>query len=341
VSTAADVLTTPGWSCDAGDFVATLAWSPDGSRLLVGTLAGAARVLDGRTGQVATELPTHELGTLSAAWHPDGSVLATGGQDGILRLHRDGSTTLAEHQLHAWVHALAWQPTGDLLAAGAGRVLHLCDPVGTIRLSSEPLASTITDVAWAVNKRRVAAACYGGVSWFELEHGRRPAKHFAWKGSVLRLAPSPDGRWLPVGAQDNTVHIWRLWSADELEMNGYPTKVEHLAWHHASRWMAVGNLGEITIWDFGGRGPGGRRPQQIDAHERSISALAFQPDGDLMASGSRDGTFAIWDTSGKRATEVARRSPDGEEIAALAWSPSGDDLVVATAAGAVLSYPTR
>jgi WD40 repeat protein len=199
VSTATDVLATPDWSIDAGDFVATLSWSPEGSRLLVGTMAGAANVLDGPTGEPVATLPAHELGTLSAAWRPDGTVLATGGQDGILRLHQDGRTTLAEHQLHAWVHALAWQPTGELLAAGAGRVLHLCDPAGTLRLSSEPVASTITDVAWAVNKRRVAAACYGGVSWFELEHGRRPAKHFAWKGSVLRLPPRPTADGSPSG----------------------------------------------------------------------------------------------------------------------------------------------
>jgi WD40 repeat protein len=341
MSTTLDPLATPTWSAETDDYVATLAWSPAGESLAVGTLEGRALVLDATTGTTLHQLPDHPLGTLAAAWHGDGHVLATGGQDGMLRLHRSDGTPVASHQLDGWVSSLDWQPSGAMLAVGAGRRLHLCNPDGDLRLTSDPLASTVTDVAWAINKRRVAAACYGGVSWFEAEHGPQPVKQFAWKGSVLTLAPSPDGRWLPVGAQDNTVHIWRLWSGDELEMNGYPTKVEHLAWHHASRSMAVGNLGEITIWDFSGRGPSGRRPRQIDAHERSIAALAFQPGGDLLASGSRDGTIAVWDTASKRTPEVARRHTGGSEVASLCWAPAGDQLVIASATGTLTCYRVR
>ena len=336
-----DRLDGPRWRTAVDEYPSALAWSPTGSLLAIATLGGDALLADPDDPDAIVTLRSHPLGTLSIAWHPSGNLVATGGQDGHLRLHRPDGTAIADHDLGAWVASLDWQPNGALLAAGAGRVLHLVDPDGAVQLSSQPLPSTVTEVAWATTKRRVAAACYGGVWWFEAEHGPRPAKHFAWKGSVLTVRPSPDGRWLPVGAQDSTVHIWRLWSADELEMNGYPTKVEHLAWHHASRWMAVGNLGEITIWDFAGKGPGGRRPRQVEAHERSISALAYQPDGDLLASGGRDGAVALWDTAGKQIAEVGRCTPTGDEVAALAWAPTGDRLAVATADGTVATYGIR
>jgi WD40 repeat protein len=333
-----DVLGAPVWSASLEDFVSALAWAPDGSRLAVGSLGGESVLLDPVSGRVVHQLPHHELGVLSCAWRPDGGQVAVGGHDGRLHIAGVDGEVAASIDLGAWVAALAWRPDGLQLAAGAGRRLHVLDATGRSLLDSQETASTITAVAWAVNKRRVAAACYGGVSWYEVDHGRQPAKQFDWKGSVLCLAPSPDGRWLSVGAQDNTVHIWRLWSAEELEMNGYPTKVEHLAWHHGSRWMAVGNLGEITIWDFAGKGPGGRRPQQIEAHRRSISALAFQPRGDLLVSGARDGELIVWDTSGKVAREVARRSHP-EAIAAVSWSPDGRHLAVATAGGRVDCHP--
>jgi WD40 repeat protein len=333
-----DVLGAPIWSAALGDFVSVLEWAPDGSRLAAGSLDGESVLIDPSSGDIASRLPDHEFGVLSCAWRPDGEQVAVGGHDGRVHVADVDGQVVASVDLGAWVAALAWRPDGSQLAAGAGRRLHVLDPMGTSLLESEEVASTITAVAWAVNKRRVAAACYGGVGWYEVEHGSEPAKRFDWKGSVLCLAPSPDGRWLTVGAQDNTVHIWRLWSAEELEMNGYPTKVEHLAWHHGSRWMAVGNLGEITIWDFGGKGPGGRRPQQIDAHRRSISALAYQPSGDLLVSGARDGELIIWDTSGKVATEMARRSHP-EAIASISWSPDGGRLAVATADGRVDCHP--
>lgn len=338
MATTTDVLGTPLWSVGLSDYVSALAWSPDGRRVAAGSLAGESVLVDAATGAVAAQLPVHTLGVLAMAWTPDGARIATGGQDGLVRIHRADGTSASASDLGAWVAALAWRSDGTQLAAGAGRVLRVIGPDGEHLLEGKPATSTITDVAWAVNKRRVAAASYGGVGWYAVEHGPEPVKHFAWKGSILCLAPSPDGRWLTVGAQDNTVHIWRLWSADELEMNGYPTKVEHLAWHHASRWMAVGNLGEITLWDFAGRGPGGRRPQQIDAHTRSIAALAFQPRGALLASGSRDGTVAVWDTAPKVAVAASQRGY-GDEVATLAWSPDGTRLAVALASGQIDCFP--
>lgn len=330
----ADVLASPLWSAVLSDYVSALAWSPDRTQIAAGSLGGESMLLDAATGSISSQLPFHPLGVLDMAWTRDGARVASGGQDGLVRIHGADGKEIAATDLGAWVAALAWRSDGTQLAVGAGKQIHLVTPDGQVLVTGEPATSTITDVAWAVNKRRVAAASYGGVNWYEAEQGSNPVKHFAWKGSILRLAPSPDGRWLTVGAQDNTVHIWRLWSADELEMNGYPTKVEHLAWHHASRWMAVGNMGEITLWDFAGKGPGGRRPQQIDAHSRSIAALAFQPKGDLLASGSRDGTVAVWDTSPKVAVTMSQRSYP-EEVAALAWSPDGTRLAVALASGQI------
>jgi len=335
---AVDVLGEPQWSVGLEDFVSAAAFSPDGLRFAAGSLSGEALVVDAATGASPIVAPHHSMGVLDLSWSPDGMRLAIAGHDGIVRImHVDGTEIAALH-LGGWVSALKWRADGAQLAVAAGRVLHLLNEDGKQLMSSEPLTSTITAIAWAANKRRVVAACYGGVAWFEAEHGPKPVKNFSWKGSILCVAPSPDGRWLTVGAQDNTVHIWRLWSAEELEMNGYPTKVEHLSWHHGSRWMAVGNLGEITIWDFAGKGPGGRRPQQIDAHTRSVSALEFQPGGDLLASGSRDGSVAVWDTSAKVARLASRRTY-GDVVAGLSWAPDGASLAIALASGTIECLP--
>jgi hypothetical protein len=42
---------------------------------------------------------------------------------------------------------------------------------------------------------------------------------------------------------------------DVLGHDGYPAKVQHLAWDQSSRHIAVGNIGEITVWNFADKGP--------------------------------------------------------------------------------------
>lgn len=329
------LLGSPTWTHRLEDYVACLRWSPDGTGIVVGDLSGTTRILDATSGLVVAELPTHTMGTLAVEWSPSGELLATGGQDGTVRVLDRSGAIQGDHQLGDWVTALQWRPSGDLLAAGAGRRLWFLDRAGRPQLSSEPVESTITDVVWSADGRRAGVACYGGVPWFEPEHGAKPVKHFRWKGSLLSLAVSPDGRWLTGGAQDQSVHVWRLWSADDLQMSGYPTKVEHLSWHHTSQFLAVGNLGEVTIWDFGGRGPQGTRPVQLDGHERHITALAYGNRSDLLASGGADGRMNLWRCTSRETSPLEVLSEPGTEISQVAWAPDDDRLAVATADGQV------
>lgn len=317
------------WNHGFDDYVSVLTWEPDGDRLAAASLDGTVRILDGRDGAVVAKLADHPMGVLAAAWAPDGRLVATGGHDGVARVTDATDGTTVEVGGDEWVACLAWRPDGTLLAIGSGRTLRLVAPDGTVVLTSEPTQSTITSLVWSVDGRRVGASCYGGVGWYEPDHGPAPVKHFAWKGSLLTLAVSPDGRWLTGGAQDQSVHIWRLWSADDLEMSGYPTKVEHLSWHHSSRYLAVGNLGEITVWDFSGRGPSGTRPRQLEGHDRHISALSYQHRGDLLASGGADGKLLIWDGTRRPDRPVDRIADTGAPISTLAWS--ADDRRIATA----------
>lgn len=326
-----------GWSHGFDDYISTLAWAPDGRSLVAASLSGEVRLLDGHDGSVSAKVAAHPLGVLDAAWSADGARLATGGADGILRIHRCDGGPAAEIQTGAWVEALAWRGDGSLLAAGSGREVRLLDRDGEVVITSEPARSTITSLAWSRDGRRVGAGCYGGVGWYEPEHGARPIKHFEWKGSVLTLAVSPDGRWLTAGAQDQSIHIWRLWSADDLEMSGYATKVEHLSWHHSSRYMAVGNMGEITVWDFSGRGPQGSRPRQTDAHDRHITALAFAHRSDLLASGGADGAVRLCDGT-SRGLRAVDQVDLGGPVSRVAWSPDDTHLAVATADGRVTCH---
>lgn len=73
----------PAWTQRISEgLVRAISWSGDGTRLAVATAGGATKIVDGESGQVLRELPSHGGGIWALAWAPDDSALATGGDDG-------------------------------------------------------------------------------------------------------------------------------------------------------------------------------------------------------------------------------------------------------------------
>jgi hypothetical protein len=67
-----------------------------------------------------------------------------------------------------------------------------------------------------------------------------------------------------------------------------------------------------------------RHEHILDGHEKPVSALAFHPNGSLLASGSADQTIRLWDTA--TAAEQACLSGHGGAVTGLAFSPDGSLL---------------
>lgn len=343
-----DVLTarTPplaaAWAAASPDYVTALAMEPAGDRVAVACASGPTLVLATADGRVCRHLPGHRPGTTAVAWSPDGSLLATGGQDGTLRLWDPASGDLrAEVEAGpAWVEHLTWAPApvrgAPCLAAAAGKTLLFWTP-------GEPVArviahaSTISALAWKPPRAGGAAfpmlvsAAYGGVRFWE--PGREPAlEALAWKGSILALAWSPNGKYLATGDQDATVHFWILDRRRELEMSGYPTKVRELAWDAAGRHLATGGGAAVTVWDCSGRkGPEGSKPIVLEGHEGLVSAVAWQGHRTFLASGGADAQVIVWQPA-RGPLPLGRARVDGE-VTHLAWTPGDDRLIVGSAGG--------
>jgi WD40 repeat protein len=123
------------------------------------------------------------------------------------------------------------------------------------------------------------------------------------------MAMSPSGKWLLTGNQDCSVHVWNADSGTEMHMGGFAAKVRQLAWHRGSRWVATGGGPSIAVWDCSGRGPEGRTPTLLEWHTDAVSALHYQPAGDWLASGARDGGVAVWSPTQREQLITGARSP--------------------------------
>ncbi|MEM9038684.1 MAG: hypothetical protein AAGD33_02185 [Actinomycetota bacterium] len=326
------------WQLQLGDYLSALAVSPDGDLLVAGSLAGDVVLVETEGGAVVAKLHDHALGALAIDWSPDGERLVVGGQDAVARVYDRQGAELGAVTTDGWADRLAWSPTDDLLAVAGGRQLVLTDRNGGVVRRHDDVASTITDVVWATNGRRVGAAAYGGIAWYDPDDDDTlPRRFHRWKGSLLAVALSPDGKWACAGAQDASIHIWKLWSGDELAMSGYFSKIEHLAFSADSRWLACSCLELLTWWDFFGKGPRDTAPASGEFHTKAIASLAWQPDGELLVTGGADGRVVLWDAPSRQAQTVRPLDADQSVagVSGVVWHPDGARLFVGRDDGTV------
>ena len=324
---------TKHWAAQLDDYVIDLAWSPDGGDLAAASAAGPIRLLAAGDGAALHDLPGHDGGTNAIAWKAGSRLLASGGQDGAVKLWdgASGQHTATAKLGGGWVEHLAWGT--NALAAASGRKLFLVNPDGAIRHAFPDAPKTVTALAWrkVPEPPLLAAAFFGGVRLIDPgDFSMR--KELPYGNGIQTLVWAPDGRWLVSGNQDPSVHLWIPDEEAELQMSGYEGKVKHLAFDHTSRWLATAGGHDACIWDCSGAGPEGRTPAMLP-HESPVSGLAFQGSHGLLASAASDGTVMLWSIERKQPLRATVKMPHAPTR--LAWSPDDRQLAIGSEKGVV------
>jgi len=323
---------TARWTVELDDHIIAVAWAPGGLWLAAALVGGPVAIMEANTGQRVATLPGHNVGTTSLSWARDGRTLVTGGQDGKIRLWRPKTAELlfALDAGAPWVEKVACSAASDHVLSAAGKVLRLWTTAGQFEREYPTHPSTIADVAWQGDTPYFTTVTYGRLAMFRASQAE-PTQTFEWKGSILRVAWSPDGNYVATGNQDASVHFWYRKSGKDLEMSGYASKVRELAWDAGSRYLATGGSPVVIVWDCSGKGPAGTRPIQLRGHETMLSALAYQGRGAHLVSGCRHGRLCLWRPDKGEARLAV--SELGSEITALHWAPDDNQFAASTASG--------
>ena len=264
----------------------TLAFSPDGKRLVIGggspNKPGQFQIWDVAGGQPLVARWAHR-GVRAVAYSPDGNVLATGHWGGDIKL-RDPLTGIEQTRLtgHAsGVNCLAFSADGALLAS---------------------------------------AGLDGKVRFWDVKARREGPKFLQLRGVVFSVAFFHDGHTLATSGDDGVARIWNLDTRKErVVLQGHTAKqVEALAVSPDDQVVATGSWdGTVKLWDP----QTGKATATLQHEEGWVLAVAFSPNGRLLASAGADGMVRIWDLASRTLLKSIRQH--GWFARAVAFSPDG------------------
>ncbi|MBM3983438.1 MAG: hypothetical protein FJ304_24850, partial [Planctomycetes bacterium] len=154
---------------------------------------------------------------------------------------------------------------------------------------------------------------------------------FDLDNSVTCLAASPNGRGLAVGVSDlgrdtgNVVVAFDTTTGERsFELPTRRKPITTLAFSADGKHLAVGFNGAVQVWDV----PDRKLVRSLEGFERTVTRVAFDTNGKLLAAGMGDGQVWVWSAATGRRTQVIDTGARG--VRSMAFSPDGKLLVTAT-----------
>jgi WD40 repeat protein len=324
------------------DYINRVAFSADGTGLAACSASGQVSIWQVPTWQPIGDLRGHERSALTLAWHPSRSELATGGQDGVVRLWGlDASAeraVLPVGEQGSWVEHLAWSPDGCFLAASAGKSLRIwgVDAAGSPQLVADVPAhkTTVSALSWMPNGGGVISSCYGG-AWLWKVGTDKPVRPFSYDGALLSIAVDPSGEYLASGNLDGSVHLFRAENEQNWHMSGYPMKVTSVRFDHDGRNLFTVSGPALVAWSMKKfEGTGGRL---FKGHLGWIQEIACHPSRSIVATAGEDGLLCLWEPQTTKPILSQEVNKSGG-LSSVAWSPKGTWLATGTNDGVVSLY---
>jgi len=293
----------------------------------------------------------------SLAWSPDGGILAVSGWHEVILRSGDGEQVLGRLVGESpRVESIAFSPNGKQLAIAGGAPseygeVQIWDVAGKKQVRSiKASTDCFYGISWSPDGSRVAVGCADKlVRVFALSDGKevmRCDNHLDW---VFATAWSRDGARLVSASRDKAIKLIDVSTGHLIDDIAQPREpLLCVARHPSEDWIAFGSdngqIGLHKIAPRGGRVAEGynNADNTVRGFERlsgGVHAIAFSPDGKLLAATGAKGETRIWTSSdGKRVAQIP--SPGGA-LFTLAFTRDGTHLATAGADGQLRFYDPK
>ena len=293
----------------------SLAYSPDGSRIVTASADGTARIWNASSGLCLLTLAGHMGSVNTAAFSFDGKSVATGGLDRTVRIWDAGSgsqTAILEGHYGA-VLGVAFSPVDKTQLATAGKDgtaklwdLSKCTVLKTMTSDTNSLNA----VAFSPDGARIATASDSGYAklWSvssgadvtPLSPGQPKGPPTFWhQGQVSSVAFSPNGKLLATaGSVDGVVKIWQADSGEQVRaLIGHTSGVKSVSFSPDGGRIASASLDRTArVWDVAsGAELVMAQPPSAVKNTIVFGSIAYGPNGRFVTGGTGDGAAEVWD----------------------------------------------
>jgi WD40 repeat protein/uncharacterized caspase-like protein len=286
----------------------TLAFSPDGKRLVTGSYDTTAIVWNMETLKPIKTFKWHKSWINTLAFSPDGTRLVTGSWDSTAIVWNMETLkpikTLKGHEDTIW--ALAFSPDGTRLVTGSSDStaivwnMETFEPIKTLykheggifTLAFSPDGSRLvtgsddeTAIVWNMET-------FEPIKTLEGHEGSRRRHFKLLRGDAARLTFSPDGTRLVTGSMNNTAIVWNMETFETIKtLEGHEDGIDTLAFSPDGTQLATGSSDKTAIvWNM----ETFEKIKTLKGHKEWITTLAFNHDGTRLVTGSYDNTAIVW-----------------------------------------------
>ncbi len=253
----------------------SLAWNPDGQRIISAGREKTIHIWDGRTGDNLHIYRDLADFVLFVGWSADGRYVATAGSDMQVRVWDFTTNRLVSvYRGHVGVTitAFAWSPDASepLLATASNDAIHVWEATGARLLTIyRGHSATISALTWSSDGKHLASGSIDG---------------------LVQIWQAATGKTLAVYAETGQAAgvLSVAWSPDALRpLLEFPRTHDQ----GGSR-VACGRAdGQIQMWEVAT----GRQVLSY-RHSAPVNLLSWSPDGRRFAHSSGDATVLVWDT---------------------------------------------
>jgi WD40 repeat protein len=301
--------------------VVSVAFSPDG-QTEVGVDDSGMGIAFG-----AAQSPIHLLGQngpgVRAVFAPNGLSIATVAGSTVRLWEPYGEARLRGiHKSADPATALAFDPTGKLLASGGadGDVLIQKAHGGPIRTRN--IGAPVVALAWAGNGTLLMGAKDGTVH-LSRDAAKNELPSLAHGSALVSAALRADGATVATAGTDGYIRIWNAATGERIAEMLAGSGLTSVALDPTGRLVAAGVGQNVAVYDA----RTGKQLGVLTGHTDAVTGLAYSPDGNLLASSSRDHDARVWDPHELRLVKLLRRHT--AFVSGIAFSSDGRWLATA------------
>ena len=234
----------------------------------------------------------HGGGTLRVvALAPAADRIATGGEDGVVRLWSPDGRRLGELTGHTKpITAAAFAPGGRLLVTAAQDGIALAWD-GERVVARLEVGAPVRSLVWHPRGAWVAVgAKSGAISLWDPVSGTVVSRLDVGEAGLTWLGVSPDASVVAAGTRTGAVKLWSAVGATPLaELRAHDGPIWSGAFSADSSLLATGSDDQTAaVWEL----PSGHMSARLSGHAGAVVSVALA--GDRALTGSQDGTARIW-----------------------------------------------